>query len=84
MDTRAQGSISIARFGLALGTGAVMIWMIGLVADQVLPKAEGDLSPARQQGTTWLEQGIDLIPLAILLIALFSVIILAVYQRELI
>jgi len=82
MDNRAQGSIGLARFFLALGAGAIMLFIIQKIASPMLSGARTELSPARTQGTDWLAQGVELLPIFILLIALLSVVILAIYQRE--
>lgn len=82
-ETRAQGSIGLARFFLALGVGAIMLWMINMVADELLPGAKRATSTeARTQGTEWLMQTPELIAAFILLIALFGTIVSAIYHRE--
>lgn len=81
MDTRAQ-SIGIARFFLALFVGAIIIFMVNTVAEGVLPGARsaGDASYATQ-GSAWLTDGITLLPIFIVLISVFGIVVLALYQR---
>lgn len=85
MDTRAQGSIGLSRLFLALGVGAIMLWMISMVADELLPGAkEATSTEARTQGTEWLMQTPELIAAFIMIIALFGTITYAIYQRQVI
>jgi hypothetical protein len=82
MDTRAQ-SIGIARFFLVLGVGAVCFFIASQVTSPVLDRAHNSTTNATaNQATVWFRDVIDLLPLLILFLALLSVIVLAVYQRE--
>jgi len=81
MDTRAQ-SIGLGRYFLVLAVGAIASWVVGMFATKLLPgaKSAGSSSYATQ-GSTWLQQGTDLIPVFVVLTALFMMVVLAVHQR---
>lgn len=77
-------SIGISQFLLTLAVGAIMLYLISQVSENVLPGArEATNNETANQGTAWIQQGVDLLPIVILLIAFLSLIVLAVYQREL-
>jgi hypothetical protein len=82
MDSRAQ-SIGISRFFLALVVGAIMYWIVSLIADPVLSGATNTTTNATaNQGTSWLQSGVDFLPVAFLGIGFFGLIAFAVYRRE--
>jgi len=82
-DTRAQ-SVGLARFILSLIAGAPVIWIVWEVTSKILPGAKASTDHEKaNQATTWIQQGIDYMPLWFLLTAFFGVIVLAIYQREL-
>jgi hypothetical protein len=80
---RAQ-SIGISQLILALVTGAVMIFLMQLMADEMLPGAQNATTNATaNQATTWLQTfSTDIVPVVILLLAFMSIIVLAVYRSE--
>lgn len=84
MDNRAQ-AIGIGRFFLALGVGAVVWWITDQVTDPVLSRAANSTNNATaNQATTWFTDFVGLMPAIIAVLAFLSVVVLAVYQRELI
>lgn len=83
MDNRAQ-SVGLARFILSLIIGAPIIWIVGEITSPILTRATGATADSKaNQATQWIQQAIDYLPIAFLLIAFFGVIVLAVFQREL-
>jgi len=83
MDTRAQ-SVGLARFILSLIVGAPVIWIVWQITDPILTGASNATNSTQaNEATTWLNQGIDWLPILFLLIAFFGVIVLSIYQREL-
>lgn len=81
-DTRAQ-SIGIARYFLTLLVGAPVVWIVWEVTGRILPGAKTATSDAQaNQATTWIQQGIDYLPIWILLLSFFGLLVLAIYQRE--
>lgn len=82
-NTRAQGSMGIARLFLALIAGAIVIWMVGMVSTRIMPGAkEAGTEPSHTQATEWLLQGEALLPAIILLIVILGPIIYAIYERQ--
>jgi len=83
MDSRAQGSISVARFFLGLIVGAILFWILSKIATPILSGAkETTNAPQANQATTWFQQGVDFLPVWYLIIGLFGLLVLAVFQRE--
>jgi uncharacterized membrane protein len=81
-DTRAQ-SIAIMRFFLSLIVGGILCWILWEVTDPILDGASSATTNAKaNQATTWFEQAIDWFPLYFLLIAVFGLVAVAVYQRR--
>lgn len=81
-DTRAQ-SVGLARFILSLIAGAPVVWIVWEVTSKILPGAKDATNNTKaNEATTWIQQAIDYMPLWFLLVAFFGVIILAIYQRE--
>lgn len=81
-DTRAQ-SIGISRFFLTLIVGAVLFWIASRITTPVLNDAMNATNNATaNQGTEWFRTAINWIPILIVFLALFSIIALAVFQRE--
>lgn len=82
LDTRGI-SIGISRFLLTLAVGAIVIFLVTTTADSILPGAQTATTNATaNQGTTYMQQIPDLLPIVILLFGFFGIIVLAVYQRE--
>lgn len=83
MDNRAQ-SVGLARFILSIIVGAPVVWIVWKVTDPILTGARGATNSSQaNEATTWIGQGIDWLPILFLLIAFFGVIVLSIYQREL-
>lgn len=85
MDTRGQGgSIGIWRFFLSLIVGAALL-MLALqpVADPLLAGAHNSTTNATfNQGTTWMQAGVNHMPTIFVLISFFGLIAGGVYWRE--
>lgn len=82
MDERAQ-SIGIARLFLSLAVGAIVYFILETVTDPILDRAGNATSNATaNQATAWLRQGIDYAPAAIAMLTFISLVVLAIYQRE--
>jgi Na+-driven multidrug efflux pump len=84
MITDDRGSAtSIARLFLGLIVGAIVIWIVGLVADPVLSQAsEQSSATVATTGTDYLQAGVDFFPIFILFVSFFGLIAYAVYRRE--
>lgn len=83
MDNRGQAT-GIANFFLSLLVAAVMTWIITEVTSPIVDKmrastAEGDV--VGQQMNEWIVLILDNQPILFLLIAMFSMIALAVFSR---
>jgi len=82
MDNRAQ-SVGLARFVLSLIAAAPIVWIVWESTSRILPGAKNATNSTKaNQATVWIQQGIDWLPLAFLLIAFFGIIVLAIFQRE--
>jgi hypothetical protein len=83
MRDRAQ-SVGLARFILAYIGGAPVLWILLLVSGKILPGArEATNSSQANQATTWIDQGIQFFPIWYLLVGFFGLIVLSIFQREL-
>jgi len=83
MDNRAQ-SVGLSRFLLSLIGGAPVVWIVWEVTSRILPGAKDATNNAQaNQATGWIQQAIDYMPVWFLLVAFFGVIVLAIFQREL-
>lgn len=83
MDTRAQ-SIGLARFILSLIAGVPVIWIVWTITGKILPGARTATNDSQaNQATTWIEQGVEFMPVWFLLVGFFGIIVLAIFQREL-
>lgn len=82
MDERAQ-SIGIARLFLSLGVGAIIIWIVGSLTAPLFEYAgeQTQSGTVYAEATNWLQQGVDFLPLAFLLISLFGLIAYSVFRR---
>jgi hypothetical protein len=82
-DTRAQ-PIGLARFLLGLIVGVPVIWIVYEITTPILSGARtATNSTQANQATTWLEQGINWLPIYVLLLSFFGLLVLAIFQREL-
>jgi hypothetical protein len=80
-DTRGQ-AIGIARLFLALGVGAVVIWIVNLVASPLFDHAESTgATGTAAQGTAWLQQGTAWLPIGFALISFFGLVAYSVFAR---
>jgi len=85
MDDRGQ-SMGIARLFLSLLVGAVLFWIVKEVTTPLFAHIEGQTAQGSKaaEGTTYLQQGVDFLPIAFLLIAFFGLIAYSVFAREVI
>lgn len=84
MADRGQ-TIGIVRFFLSLIAGSFIAWMVWEVTTPILERA--DAAEAGQMGneaTGWITSGVEFIAIIFLGIAVFGLLILAIYQREVI
>ncbi|MDS0284760.1 hypothetical protein [Haloarcula onubensis] len=82
MDTRAQ-SIGLARFILSLIAAAPIVWIVWETTGRILPGAKNATNnSSANQATVWIQDGIDWLPLAFLLISFIGIVVLAIFQRE--
>lgn len=82
MDDRAQ-SVGLARFVLSLIAAVPIVWIVWESTSRILPGAKAGTNHSKaNQATVWIQDGIDWLPMAFLLVAFFGIIILAIYQRE--
>lgn len=80
-NTRAQ-SVGLSRFLLSALVALVLAWLVGLVADPLLAGTpDGNRQAA--EATQWLQTGVDSLFIVFLVIAVFGLVALSVYQREL-
>jgi len=83
MDNRAQ-SVGLAKFILSLIMAAPIVWIVWEVNGRILPGAKNATSNSTaNQATSWLQQGTDWLPLAFLIISFLGLLLLSIYQREL-
>jgi len=85
MDDRAQ-SMGIARAFLSLLVGAVLFWIVKEVTSPLFEHVNGQTTPGSKaaEGTTYLQQGVDFLPIAFLMIVFFGLIAYSVFAREVI
>jgi len=82
-DTRGQ-SVGLARFILSLIAGVPIIWITAKVTDPILAGSRNATSSAKaNDATNWLSQGVDWLPVWFLIVAFLGVVVLAIYQRQL-
>lgn len=82
MDNRAQ-AIGLARTFLALAVFAILFFIIESVTTPVLNhSANATNNATANQATEWFREGIGLLPAFVLVIAFFSVVVYAIYVRE--
>lgn len=81
-DTRAQ-AVGYGNFFLALLVGAVMVWIVTAITDPIMSTARDHGSdPVATQSTTWISDFLAMWPVMIVIIAFFSLIVLAVFLRQ--
>lgn len=81
-DTRGQ-AVGYSNFFLALLVGAIMFWIVEAVTSPILSTArDHGTDPVAEQSTTWVTQFINMLPVMWLLIAFFSLVVLAVFLRK--
>lgn len=84
MADRAQ-SIGIVRFFLSLIAGSFVAWIVWEIANPILTRADAqDAGQMGNQATGWIQSGVDFIVIAFLGIAVFGLLVLSIYQREVI
>lgn len=82
MDNRAQ-AIGILRMFLGLIVGAVVVMLVREIGNPILSKAsEHGTDSTSAQGTAWLQEGVNYLPILFLMIAFFGLIAYSVYRRE--
>ena len=83
-DARGQAT-GIGNFILALGVGAILAWIIWLVTEPLFSNAAIQPAANDSVGTTansWFEAFFANYPIFVLFAAFFSLLALAVFQRE--
>ena len=82
MDDRASAT-GIARYFLALMVGAIITWIVWEIGRPILDySANASSNATANQGNAWLRTGIEHFPIYFLLLSLFGIVALAIYQRE--
>jgi len=82
MNTRAQ-SVGISRTLLALAVFGILYFILETVTEPLLDHSMNATSNATaNQATMWFRQGIDLLPAFVLVLGFFSVVVYAVFVRE--
>jgi hypothetical protein len=76
-------AIGILRLFLGLMFGAIVYWIVQIATDPMLAYADNSSSDSvSSQGTTWIESGIDYLPLLFLFLGFFGLIALSVFRRR--
>lgn len=81
-NNRGQAT-AVFKFFVALVGGAILVLIINEVTSplfEFINDNNGD--PTAATGTTYLEQGINFLPIAFLMISVFGLVAYAVYSRE--
>jgi hypothetical protein len=82
MRDRAQ-SVGLARYILAFIAGVPILWIVWKITGPILEGSrEATNSTQANQATTWFQQGVDFLPVWYLIVGLFGLLVLAVFQRE--
>lgn len=78
-------AIGIAKFVLALGVGAIVIWIVSEVTAPLFTHVEGETASgdAAATGTQYLQEGVNFLPVLFLGVSFFGIIAYSVYSREL-
>lgn len=83
MDNRAAISIGISRLILGLVVGAFVSWIVSLAAMPILDRAStATNNSSANQATTWLQDGVQWLPVGFLLISAMGIVVLAIFRRE--
>lgn len=81
-DTRAQ-SVGISRFLLSMLVAVVLAWIVKTVTEPILSESQTKATePAAINAVSWLQAGTESLFVFFLVIGLFGIVALAVYQRE--
>lgn len=77
-------SIGIVRFFLSVfGIGSIMTFLVWEITAPILDRADTEgAGTAAAEGTTWLNQGLDYLPVIFLLVGGFGLVAYAVFQRQ--
>lgn len=82
MNTRGQ-AIGISRLLLGLVVGVVVVGVVRKVTNPLFEEASAQGSgEVATNGTTWLQQGVDFLPIIFLLVSFFGLVAYSVYTRE--
>lgn len=83
MRDRAQ-SVGLARYILAFIAGVPVLWIVFKITTPILDGASTATNSSKaNQATTWLEQGVNFMPVWFLLVGFIGLLTLAIFQREL-
>lgn len=76
-------AIGNARLFFSLFVGAIVIWLVSEITTPLFENAKEDGSgQVATQGTMWLQEFGDFLPVMFLLIAFFGIIAYSVFKRE--
>jgi len=82
MDNRAQ-PVGIGQFLLSMVVALVLAWMVNTVTEPILSRASAaGETAAATQATSWFQAGVNSLFVFFLIIGVFGIVALAVYQRE--
>lgn len=83
-DTRAQ-SVGFVRLFASLLVALVLAWIVDTVTSPILTRAAAvGETPQATEATGWLQAGVGSLFLWFLIIAVFGIVALSVYQRQVI
>lgn len=84
MDERGQ-AIGIFRLFLALGVGGVIFWIVSEVTTPLFDHAgDAGSDQVATTSTTYLQTGVEWLPVLFLFISLFGMVAYAVFSREMV
>lgn len=83
-DERAAGSIGLSRFFLSVFVvGALLSFILMELGTPLLTGAQDATNdPTSNQASGWLLDFIDIVPIIMLLVGFLGIILLAIFQRE--
>ncbi len=82
-NQRAQGAIGKIQFVASLIVGAVLVWILNAITKPLFEQAkESGSGETATQGTAWLQEGVNFVPILFLFIAFFGLVAYSVYSRE--